>query len=179
MTQDEGVISALNRLTWAICGFEVRVTKDEKIQFVQGKELADALDNDEIETEAQREWAAFVDANPGAGPDQCPSGQGPPQCVTAPAYETAHGEPAAAESVGGAYSVAEDGGSLAADWGGVVQGWQSIAAGCPQPPTYATCPDWPVGNASSTWIGLGLVADTQAGAPANSEWFDAEFGTLP
>jgi hypothetical protein len=74
--------------------------------------------------------------------------------------------------------VAQDGGSLAANWGGVVQGWQSIAAECRQPPSYATCPDWSVGNASATWIELGLVTDKQSVAAANSEFFDAEFGTL-
>jgi hypothetical protein len=125
---------------------------------------------DEVETDAARLQAAYIDANPGVG-------------LTSPTpaqqYETAHGEPQASWSTGGAYSVAEDGGALQANWGGVVQGWQSSAAGCPQPPNYATCPDWPVGNAAATWIGLGLVTDTQAGAPANSEWFDAEFGTLP
>jgi hypothetical protein len=125
---------------------------------------------DEVETDAARLQAAYVNANPGVTlSNPTPAQQ----------YEAAHGEPQANWSTGGAYSVAEDGGSLAANWGGVVQGWQSIAAGCPQPPAYATCPDWSVGNASATWIGLGLVADTQSGAAANSEFFDAEFGTLP
>ncbi|HEX3549925.1 MAG TPA: CAP domain-containing protein [Candidatus Elarobacter sp.] len=138
-----------------------------------------ALYPDEIEAEAARMWAAYVNANPGTG-HSCPTSD--PSCVSAQGYENAHGgERGAAENLG-----------PGSQWSDDIGEYESEAANCPQPTQYASCAAYEnqeiangqlntVGhwvnlvNPSAVWIGVGSVPDTQPGG-AGAYVYDAEFG---